>query len=112
APFVDDVGVHFAVTVLVGNHFATTGEPDVRAVVATVVVLELLAVSASLLTLDPATEPGLGEPGAAPHLDVVAPREIQLLVVEPPGHVHVHPAHAVVIVGDGIHHFGHEPADV
>src|SRR5258705_9683452 len=50
--------------------------------------------------------------GTAPHLDVIPAREVELFVVEPPRHVDVHAAYAVVIVGDGIHHFWDESGDI
>ena len=112
APFVHDSRIDFAVAAVVGNHLAAPREPDVRAVVAAIVVLELLAVPAAVPLLDPAAEARLRQPRAAPHLDVVAAREVELLVVEPPRHVDVHPAHTVVIMGNRVHHLRNESSDV
>src|SRR5207249_6462814 len=67
APLVHDSGVDLAVTALVGDHLAAPRAPDVRAVVAAIVVLELLAVTAALQVLDPAAEARLRQPRAAPH---------------------------------------------
>src|SRR5439155_24706860 len=48
----------------------------------------------------------------ATDLDVVAAREVELLVVEPPGHVEVHAADTILVVRDVIDHRGDEPRDV
>ena len=48
-------------------------------------------------------------PHAAVHFYMVTAREVELLVVEPPGHVHVHAADAVFVVRHVIGHRGNEP---
>src|SRR3989442_6435149 len=99
APAVHRIGVDVAVAVVVRNLLAASGEADHRAIGATVRVLEVLPVTpAARVPLDPAHEAGGWLIAPAPYLDVVAAGEIELRVVEPPGHVEVHPAHAVLVV--------------
>ena len=97
APLVHGVGIDIAVAVLVGNHFAASGETDVGAVPAAAVLFERRAVSfmlfAGILELAHARH----APAAA-KLDVVSAQKIILAVVSPPRHVQVHAAHAVMIV--------------
>ena len=62
--------------------------------------MELLAAISALNTTAEA-RPGLT--GAAIHLDVIAAREVELLVVEPPRHVDVHSADTVVVVRNVVH---------
>ena len=50
-------------------------------------------------------------PAAAAELDVIAAREIELLVVEPPRHVEVHAADAVLVVRHAVHHLRDEAGD-
>src|SRR3989449_8656030 len=109
APAVHRVGVDLAVAVVVRDLLAASGEPDYRAIVATVHVLEVLPVApAARIALDPAHEPGRRLLAPAPHLDVVAAREVELCVVEPPRHVEVHPTHAVLVVRHAIGEAGGE----
>ena len=49
---------------------------------------------------------------AAPDLDVVAAREVERPVFEPPRHVEMHAAHAVVVVRHVIRHLRDEPGHV
>src|SRR5207249_2774569 len=49
---------------------------------------------------------------AAPHLDVVAAREVELLLPEPPRHVQMHAAHAVVVVRHVVRHLGNEAGHI
>src|SRR2546429_2838454 len=91
APAVYGARVDLAVGVVVGNHLAAAREPDGGAVVATIVVLELLAVAAARrIALNPAHESVARLVRPAPDLDVVATREVELLVFGPPrpGRVH------------------------
>ena len=50
-----------------------------------------------------AAEAGARHPAPAARLDVIAARKIELLVVEPPRRVQVHPAGAVLVVRDAVH---------
>src|SRR3989442_13705899 len=87
-PTVHRAGIDLAVAVVVRDHLAATGESDRGAVVAAVVVLELLPVAAARrVAMDAAHEPVGRRVGAAPDLDVVTAREVELLVVQPPRHV-------------------------
>src|SRR5947208_606914 len=105
APAVHRARVDLAVGVVVGNHLAAAREADRGAVIAAIVVLELLAVAAARrIALNPAHESVARHVRPAPDLDVVAAREVELLVLEPPRHVQMHPAHAVVVVRDVVHH--------
>ena len=47
APFIFLLGVNFAITILIGDHFATPAEADKGAVVATAVLFQLQAITAS-----------------------------------------------------------------
>ena len=49
---------------------------------------------------DPVEKSELGHVAAAPGLDVVAAGEVELPVVDPPGHVEVHASRAVFVVSD------------
>ena len=101
---VDHVRIEVAVGVVVRNHLATTGEAHGRAEVLAVIVFELLAVPAlAVEPLDAAHDPECGRAAAAAaELDMVAAREIELLVIDPPGHVQMHAADAVLVVRDAI----------
>ena len=118
APLVDDARVDLAVAVLVRDHLAAPGEADRRAVEPAVVVLELLCRSrrprgrpiSTPCTVDAAHEAGAGHAAAAADLDVVAAREVELLVVEPPRHVEVRAADAVLVVRHVVHQLRDEAA--
>src|SRR3989442_5213582 len=84
APAVHHLGIDLAVAVLVGDHLAATREPDVGAVVAAIICFELFPVAAATgVILDAAHEAEFRHTGPAPDLDVIAAREVELLVVEP-----------------------------
>src|SRR6266550_4812635 len=88
---IDNVRIDLAVGVVVRNHLAASRESDRRAIVSAVIVFQLFSVTAARrIPLDSSSETRtrLGEP--SPNLDVISAREIELLVVEPPRHVHVH----------------------
>src|SRR6266542_4104323 len=113
SPFVHDVGIDLAVAAVVGNHLAAAGEAHVGAVIAAIVLLELFPVAAARwVAVNSAHEAVVRHVGAAPHLDVIAAREVELLVVQPPRHVDVHSSHTVVIMRDVIHHLRDEARDV
>jgi hypothetical protein len=113
SPPVDDRGIELTIRVRVGNHLTATRKADRRAVVLPVVVLELLAVAAARwIALDPAHEARFGLPQAAPHLDVIAAGKIELRVVQPPWHVDVHAADAILVMRNMINHRRDEPGDV
>src|SRR5262245_4029924 len=58
-----------------------------------------------------AERPEHWHPPTATNLDVVAAREIELLVVAPPWHEQVRPAGTVFVVRRAIHHLRDEAAD-
>src|SRR5258706_4198306 len=99
APAVHHVGIQLAVAVLVGDHLAPGREADEGAVEPAVVVLQGLAVASAVDLVDGTHEPVARHVPPAPALEVVAARGVQLPVVEPPGHVHVHAPDAVFIEG-------------
>src|SRR5437773_10934352 len=73
APAVERARVDLAVAVVVGDHLTAAREADQGAVVAAVVVLELLAVAAAGgVALNPAQDAVGRHTGAAPDLDVLA----------------------------------------
>src|SRR5207302_9152501 len=99
--------------IVVGNHLAAAREADGRAVVAAVLVFELLAVPATGgVALDPSQDAVVGHVRAAPHPDVIAAGEVELPVFEPPGHVQAHAPHAVVVGRYVVHHLGDEAPHV
>src|SRR5688572_10238182 len=89
-PLVHDPRIDVAVAVVVGDLLATSRESDGRAVEAAVVALELRAVSTRTRIAVNAAHESIGwlrKP--SPHFDMVAAWKIELLVVQPPGHVDV-----------------------
>ena len=61
--------------------------------------------------MDAAQRAEAGHPPAAAELDVVAAREIELLVVAPPRHVEMRSARAVFVVRHAVHHLRDEAAN-
>ena len=99
APLVDALGIDLAIGILVRDHFAAAGEADVRAVILVDVVFQLLCRSPDAARTTPWNVPDLRHAEAAADLDVIAAREILvLIVVEPPRHIDVHAADAVRVV--------------
>src|SRR5206468_590261 len=102
--------VDFAIALLIGNHFSAPCKVDERAVLFPDRILQLLAVAlvARALTRERA-EPRQFE--SAADFDMVPAWEmLRLIVVEPPGHIHVHAADAVAIVPWQIRKRRHEAA--
>src|SRR5574341_2173168 len=94
APLVHGVGIDLAVAALVGHLLAPPAEAHRGAVVAAVVVLELLAVAAAWREpLDPSQHAVARQAAPTPDLDVIAAGEVELLVVHPPRHVEMRAAH-------------------
>src|SRR3954468_23226440 len=61
--------------------------------------------------MDAAEESGAGHPAAAANLDVIAAGEVERLVIDPPRHVEVHAADAVLVVWMPVHQPRNEPRD-
>src|SRR5712692_387952 len=97
APLVHDLGIDLAVGVRIGKHLAAAGKTDAGAVNLPRALLERGAV-AFLVVAQAVEHADAGHAAAAPEFDVVAAWEIVLAVEFPPRNVHVHSAHAVVIV--------------
>ena len=113
AELVDHVRVDLRIALLVRDLLAAPGETDRRAVVAAVVLLELRPVAAGTgESLDATAEAVRRLPQPTIDFDVIPAREVELLVIEPPGHVHVHAADAVLVVRDVIDHRRDETAGV
>src|SRR5437879_1358178 len=86
-----------AVAVVVGNHLATAGESDVSAIFLLAVTLERESVAFKLIA-EFVIISDARQAAASPELSVVATQKIILAIELPPRQVHVHSAHAVVIV--------------
>jgi hypothetical protein len=113
APLVDDARIDIAVAVVVRELLAAPREADRRAVEAPVIILELLPVAAGTrIALNASHESVRGLREAPPNLDVIPTWEIQLLVVEPPRHVDVPAADAILVMRDMVHHRRNESGDV
>ena len=98
---------------VVRDHLAASREAHQRSIEAAVVFFERLAVAtATGEQFDAVERPEPRHVASAAGLDVVAAREVELPVVEPPRHVDVHAARAVLVVRNAVHHRGHDPADV
>ena len=98
AELIDLIRVDLAVGLLVGNHVAAAREADMRAILPADFVLERLSVTFMSLR-DAVIAADLRHAEAAADLDVIAAREILVLLVEfPPGHINVHAADAVAVV--------------
>jgi hypothetical protein len=105
APLVHHGGIELGVALVVRDLLAAAREADRRAVIAAIIVLQLRAVPAGVrIILDSAHESVRRRSHPAADLDVVAAREVELLVVEPPGHVDVHTADAVLVVRHVVDH--------
>src|SRR5207237_7928220 len=108
SPLVDETRIELEIGVLVRNHFAAPREAHRRSIHAPVIALERRAVAAKgdrrTRGFDPGEivnapkETSAGHVTAAADFDVVATGAIQLLVVEPPRHVKMHAADAVLVV--------------
>src|SRR5207244_9471499 len=91
---------------------AAAREVHGRRIVVAVVGLELLAVATDTVQpLDPTQDAVARLMAAAADLDVIAAREIELGVVEPPRHVEMHTADAVLVVRDAVGQLRNETAD-
>src|SRR5215470_17076986 len=96
-PLVSRIGINLAVAVGIGNHLAAAGKTDYSTVFAAAGLLESKAVA--LVAFASAIEhPNSRHVAAAAEFDVIATQKIVLAVELPPGDVHVHAAHAVMIV--------------
>src|SRR5205814_6298950 len=113
AVFVLDRRIQLAIALVVRNHLAAAGEVDVRPVESAIFFLQRLSVTpAAGIALDAAHETIARRVESAANLDMVATREIELLVVNPPRHVDVVSPDAVLVVRNVIHHLRNESADV
>src|SRR5688572_33036770 len=102
---VDDIRIELAVRVVVRDHLAAPLEADRGAVVLPVVLFQLHSVSAAgRIAVNPAHEARARLSHTTTYLDVVSARKIELLVVEPPRHVDVHSACAILVVPGMILH--------
>src|SRR6478672_1411187 len=100
---VDDIRIDLAVRVVVRNHLTSSRETDRGSVKCPVILLQRLSVPAhSVEPLNAGHEAERRRPAAAARFDVIAAGKIELSVVEPPGDVYVHPADAVLVVGDAV----------
>ena len=97
APLVDSGRIDLAVAILIGNHFAATGESNERAVFFLALLLQRRAVAFKLVA-QVIVVANAGHAAAAAEFGVVSAEKIVLAIVLPPRQVHVHAAHAVVIV--------------
>ena len=106
--------IELTVALVVGHHLPAPGKVHVRSRVPAVVVLQRFAVAAAgWIALDAAEESVAGRTGeATPNFDVVAAREVELPVVDPPRHVDVISADAVLVVRDVVHHLRDESTDI
>src|SRR5208283_5740610 len=104
APLVHEIGIDFAVSVGIGNHFAASGKPNGSAVTLAAGALQIEAVALDLVA-QIVEHSGTGEFASTANLNVVAAWKIILAVVLPPGNVHVHAADAIVIVRRDFGHF-------
>ena len=111
--FVDDVRIDLAIAIVVCDHFAAAGEVDGGTPESAIVVFESFPVTThAVVPFDAAHEPERWSPAAsAAELDVIPAREIELPVIEPPGHVEMHTAHTVFIVWRSIGHLGNVSPD-
>src|SRR6478736_1496891 len=111
APAINNGRIDFKERVLVRNHLASAGEAHGRSVIAATVVLEGLAVSAARwISVDAPASAQTRHAAAAAKLDVIAARETELRVVEPPRHIEMCAACAVLVMRMAVHHRGYEPA--
>ena len=110
---IDHVRVDLAVGVFVRNHLSTAGEVHRRAVETAIVVLERLPVAADAVEpLDAAHDAEARRRSlAAAEFDVIPAREIERLVVQPPRHVEVRAAGAVLVVRHAVFHLRDVTAD-
>src|SRR5712671_1112701 len=105
--------IDLAIALVVRDHLSTPGEIDLRAIIAAVVFLEGFPISAAAgIALDSTHEAVTGRIQSATDLDVIPARKIELLVVDPPRHVDVVAAYAVLVVRNVVHHFGNEAPDI
>src|SRR6266849_3166576 len=97
APLLDNVGIDLAISVRVGNHFAASGEADMRAVDLARALLQCGPVAFFFIAqiIEHADDGHVASPAK---FDVIAAGKIIFAVEFPPRHVHVHSAYAVVIV--------------
>src|SRR6185437_9325467 len=102
APLIDGVGIDLTIAVFVRDHFAASGETDVSAINFAKILLQLGAISAAEYALRTRQDAGARLIAAAAELNVIATREWHfagfLLLIIPPGHVHMHTADAVLVL--------------
>src|SRR5438128_5806667 len=90
APLVHDFGIDLAPAVAIGNHLTASREAQERSIQLPILLLEIGAISAAEVTLRPAEDTGTWHPTmCSAELNVVAAREVELLLIIPPGHVQV-----------------------
>src|SRR6185437_3770153 len=102
APLIDGVGIDLTIAVFVRDHFAASGETDVSAINFAKILLQLGAISAAEYALRTRQDAGARLIAADAELNVIATREWHfagfLLLIIPPGHVHMHTADAVLVL--------------
>src|ERR1019366_3753664 len=101
SPLVHRVRIEIAIAVGIWDHFAASGEADLRAVHLAQVALQLDAITAAQDALGTIEVIAPRQAAPAAKLDVISAREGHLdgllVLVVPPRHVHVHAADAVFI---------------
>src|SRR5260370_14442003 len=97
APLGDNVGTYLAVGIRIGKHFAPPGEPDMSAVGLPCALLQFHTV-AFFVVAKTVEHADAGHLAPAAKFDVIPAGKIILTVKFPPRHVHMHAAHAVVVV--------------
>src|SRR5439155_1414103 len=98
APLVYGARIYVAVGVLVGNHLAAPGQSDTGPIPLADMLLQRLPI-ALMRPAGAVERSDLRHAESAADLDVIASREIFLLLIEqPPGHVDMHAADAVRIM--------------
>src|SRR5690348_15295083 len=116
SPLIDDIGVDFAIAVLIGDHFTSAREVNFASVELAEIALEFDTVAASEPAFGVASEhTRLGLRAPAADLNVIAASKGQLscflLLVEPPGHIEMHAADTVLISRRKVLQNGKESAD-
>src|SRR5215475_714184 len=104
---VNDARVDLAIAIVVCNHLAAAREAQDRAPEFSVIAFEGFTVSAyAVVAFNVAHEWERRNPATStPELDVVSAREVELLVIQPPWHVKMHTAYAVLVVRHTVGHF-------
>jgi len=110
APLIHHIRIDLAIAVFIRNHFAAPVEINVTAVNLTQIAFELRAVTAAQNLMGTTELSGFRQSAPAAELDMIPARERHLagllLLVEPPGHVHVHAAGSVLVTRRQVLEYG------